>query len=88
MTEETLKCPLCEEKMEIIKEGHFEKLKLIPNEHIYSCRTVGCFQAHLKFTRFLTRYLQNQIDSIKQKAYSEGYEKSKEDAVKQREVSK
>lgn len=80
MTEETLKCPFCEQIMQPIDE----------NEEIieYNCVNESCAFRFIWHGREVIEKLSDTMYSIKQKSYSEGYEKSKEDAVKQREVSK
>jgi hypothetical protein len=77
MTEETLKCPFCEEEL----------LEIDKHKKIYDCQgkiqllnlTLDCIAHDL--------YLQGwedlvyKIISIKQKSYSEGYEKGKEESI-------
>lgn len=70
MTEETLKCPFCE-----------EELYSFSTATLFSCENSKCiiFDKQITLTQF-DRY-DMVICKLKQKSYSEGYEKGKEESI-------
>lgn len=67
MTEETLKCPFCE-----------EELTYVPH---YTCDNRNCVLYNSYVKKYHILKIMSKINSLKQKSYSEGYEKGKEESI-------